>query len=105
MIHAEFETIQGCFCAVRIDGHAGFADAGQDIVCAAVSSAVQYATLLITEIFHERDEETADGNVISVRLSAPQKGHSAGVLKGLCEHLQLVSEDYPNTIEITVTEV
>ncbi len=105
MIHAEFEKVQGRFCAVRIDGHAGFADAGEDVVCAAVSSAVQYATLLITEIFHEKDEESAVENVVSVRLLSPEKGHSAGVLEGLCQHLQFISEDYPNTIEITIMEV
>ncbi len=105
MIHAEFEKIHNRFCAVRIHGHAEFADAGQDIVCSAVSSAVQYATLLITEIFHEKDEESAEGNFISVRLCTPEKGHSAGVLEGLCQHLQLISEDYPNTIEIIITEV
>ena len=86
-------------------GHAEFADAGQDIVCSAVSSAVQYATLLITEIFHEKDEESAGDNVVSVRLCTPEKGQGSGVLEGLCQHLQFISEDYPNTIEITITEV
>jgi len=105
MIHAEFEKIHNHFCSVRISGHAEFADAGQDIVCSAVSSAVQYATLLITEIFHEKDKELAEKNMISVRLCTPEKGQSSGVLEGLCQHLQFISEDYPNTIEIIITEV
>ncbi|MEE5991984.1 MAG: ribosomal-processing cysteine protease Prp [Oscillospiraceae bacterium] len=105
MIHAEFEKIHNHFCTVRISGHAGFADAGQDIVCAAVSSAVQYATLLITETFHEKEEESDKHGVAFFRLCHPEKGNGSKVIEGLYQHLQFISEDYPNTIEIIVTEV
>jgi hypothetical protein len=38
MISVKICTSQGGYQAVTISGHAGFADAGQDIVCAAVSA-------------------------------------------------------------------
>ena len=105
MIHAVFERKNGRFCGFSVQGHAGFAEAGKDVVCAAVSSAVQYATILITESFREQDEESADGDKITVRLKTPDKGQSAHVLEGLYQHLIFVSEDYPGTIQIKILEV
>ena len=105
MVRAVFERKNGTLCGFRISGHAGYADAGKDIVCAAVSSAVQYATVLITEVFHEPDVESAHDNVTAVRLSEPEHGQGSRVLEGLLMHLQFLSEDYPGTIHITFTEV
>ena len=105
MIHAVFEQKNGRLCGVTITGHAEYADPGEDIVCAAVSSAIQYATILITESFGERDRETQRDNLIAVRLTHPEQGQSALVLDGLYQHLQFLSEDYPGTIEIDITEV
>lgn len=103
MIHAVFEKRNGRLCGVSITGHAGYADAGGDIVCAAVSSAVQYATILITESFGEADEEFAEDNLLTVRLKSPGQGFR--ILDGLRQHLQFLSEDYPGTIQIEITEV
>ena len=105
MIHAVFERKNGTLCGFTMRGHAGFAEAGEDIVCAAVSSAVQFTTILITESFQEQAEESADGEQITVRLRTPDKGQSARVLEGLHQHLKFVSEDYPGTITIAIMEV
>ena len=103
MIQAVFERKNGRLCAVSVTGHAEYADAGEDIVCAAVSSAVQYATILITESFGEEDEEFAEDNLLTVRLKSP--GQGSRILDGLRQHLQFLSEDYPGTIQIQITEV
>ena len=105
MIHAVFEKKNGTLCGFSVKGHAGYAEAGEDIVCAAVSSAVQYTTILITESFHEQDEETANGDTVTVRLKTPETGHGSRILEGLLQHLEFVSEDYPGTIEIKTLEV
>ena len=100
MIKAVFTKKNGAFCGFRISGHAEFADPGEDIVCAAVSSAVQYATILITECFHEQDTETDRDGVITVTLASPAQGQASRVLAGLYQHLQFLSEDYPGTISL-----
>ena len=105
MIEAVFERKNGRLCGFSVRGHAGYADAGEDIVCAAVSSAVQFTTILITESFQEQDEERQDGDRITVRLKAPDMGQSARVIGGLYQHLQYISEDYPGTISIQIMEV
>ena len=105
MTHAVFERKNGRFCGFTVRGHAGQAPEGENIVCAAVSSAVQYATILITESLQEQDEESAEGDTITVRLKTPDKGNASRVLEGLCQHLKFLSEDYPGTIEIEILEV
>ena len=48
MIYAEFFTRQEKLYGFKISGHAGYADKGEDIVCASVSSAVQLVANTIT---------------------------------------------------------
>lgn len=104
MIEAVFEKKNGRFCAVSVTGHAGYADAGEDIVCASVSSAVQLSANLITDTFREKAKVTAGDNLISIALRE-KSGNGYAVLSGLCDHLRYLSEDYPNTITIEITEV
>ena len=109
MIRAVFERKNGRLCGFRMSGHAGYADAGQDIVCAAVTSAVQYATIMITEQFREPCQEQADEqgdeNLVTVRLTSPEKGQAAAVLEGLCMHLSILSEDFPGMIAIKIRQI
>ncbi|MCR5717680.1 MAG: ribosomal-processing cysteine protease Prp [Oscillospiraceae bacterium] len=106
MTNAVFQRKNGRFCGFTISGHAGQAASDRNsIVCAAVSSAVQLATILITESFQEQDEESADGDTITVRLGSPENGNASRVLDGLYQHLEFLSEDYPGTITIHITEV
>jgi len=103
MIYAVFESENGRFCHCSVKGHAGFADAGQDIVCAAVSSAVQLTANLITETFQEQADISADDNLIKISLKQPDSGNASSLLEGLFTHLQCISEDYPKTIKIKIS--
>lgn len=100
MIYAVFKSENGRLCYCSVKGHAGFADAGHDIVCAAVSSAVQLTANLITESFHESADVSADNNKIILSLKYPESGSASLLLEGLFMHLQYLSEDYPNTITL-----
>lgn len=105
MIQAVFEKKNGRFCGFSIMGHAEYADPGMDVVCAAVSSAIQYATVLVTESFEEKEQEKNDGSRITVRLENPETGNAYRILDGLWQHLSFISEDYPGTISIKILEV
>ena len=63
MIDATLWTANGHTTGFRISGHAGYEDSGKDIVCAAVSSAMQLTANGITEILRQdpvlRVEENA----------------------------------------------
>lgn len=104
MIRAEFFESGKRLTGFSISGHAGYADSGNDIVCAAVSSAVQLTANIITEGFHIDADVSADSNTIICKLKCEDNSSSA-VLNMLKEHLIILSEDFPKTIKITTLEV
>ena len=53
MIQFRLAERNGNFVGFSVSGHAMFDEAGRDIVCAAVSSAVQLTVNGITEILHQ----------------------------------------------------
>ena len=104
MIRAEFTRSAGVLCGVSLSGHAGYADKGQDIVCAAVTSAVQLTANGITEVLgHNIPVHMAEN---ALRFSIPPDSHTAmQFLEALLLHLQLLADMYANCIEIIITEV
>lgn len=103
MIRAEFYKSEGLLNRFNITGHAGYADHGSDVVCAAVSSAVQ----LIVNILEEFDCEpsvTVEDDLIDCRITALAQTGSA-LLEQLVLHLRSVCEEFPKTIKITISEV
>lgn len=107
MIAARFRSCGGVLCGLQISGHADFGDAGYDIVCASVSSAVQLTANTITEIFRVPAKvEALDNEIrISIRQQDDSTGAGSKLLAGLQLQLQCLSEDYPNRIQMKLTEV
>ena len=75
------------FC---VSGHAGFAPAGQDIVCAAVSSAVRLAESILSSM---QADYTANLVTVTAREST--------VLDGFARLMRQLSEEYPEYIQVT----
>ena len=94
------------FCFIgrgfEIRGHAG-GNAGRDIVCAAVSSAVYMTANTVTEIIKvHADISEQDGHL---KFSVGEENDSAvAVLDGLKLHLTELSKQYPKKIKV-ITEV
>ena len=104
MIYAEFFTRQEKLYGFKISGHAGYADKGEDIVCASVSSAVQLVANTITEVLKIK----ATVKVLSdkIQLSIPHENDFAQIiLEGLKLHITFLAEDFEGTIKITTSEV
>ncbi len=107
MIKAQFFEKQGSLTGVRVSGHAGFADFGQDIVCASVTSAVQMAVNGITEILKAPCKVRAEENCIEALLSDQGEAVQAAVLllEALRLQLTLLEEDYGKYVKVIVLEV
>lgn len=88
-----------------VTGHAGYADYGQDIVCAGVTSAVQLTINGITEILKVPADVEVEDNLISIRLSDGDKKAAVAFLEAFALHVSLLSQDYQGTIQLTDTEV
>ncbi|MDO4863843.1 MAG: ribosomal-processing cysteine protease Prp [Ruminococcus sp.] len=104
MIRAEFLQSEGRYKGFRVKGHAGYADRGQDIVCAAVSSAVMLTANIITDGFMRDADVFADDDAVSCVAAAADEVTEAviGMLKA---QLEMLLEEFPNTITITISEV
>ena len=76
MIRAEFLQSEGKYRGFRVKGHAGYAESGQDIVCAAVTSACMLAANIITDGFHISAKVLKNGKAkkITVFTYKPKKG-------------------------------
>ncbi len=100
MIRAEFDIRNGSF---TIKGHSGSAESGQDIICAAVSSAAYMVVNTITEILGEEVEADVDDGYMKISLCGKSKA-ATDILRGLELHISELSKDYPDFIKI-ITEV
>ena len=100
MIRAEFNIRKGSF---TIKGHSGSAESGQDIICAAVSSAAYMAVNTITEILGEDVDANVSDGYMKIKLSGNNQT-ATDILRGLQLHIEELSKDYPDFIKI-ITEV
>ncbi len=100
--------IQASFCiredsaSFSVRGHSGFASEGEDIVCAAVSSAVYMTVNTVTEIFGAEDTSKVKDGYLHFKVSGNETARD--IIKGLQLHLTELAKDYPDYVKVT-TEV
>ncbi|MBR6872772.1 MAG: ribosomal-processing cysteine protease Prp [Ruminococcus sp.] len=105
MIRAEFyRDGSDRLVGFRVSGHAGYAEYGQDIACASVSSAVMLTANTVTEAFKLKAEVKVEENEILLRLDTPEE-EGDKLLLGLLTHLYMISDEFQGRIRITFTEV
>ncbi len=102
MITASFKMTEDgksikAFC---VKGHSGYADAGSDIVCASVSSAVMLTVNTAAEFFGiELDIKAEEGDI---RCEVKEINEDSDRLfNSLKAHLSEVSGDFPNNLKVT----
>lgn len=64
--------------AVDIAGHAGYAEEGEDIVCAAISSAVQLTHALLTDVQGLAADTLVEDDGAHIRITLPANELAAG---------------------------
>ena len=95
MLH-QGETLVG----MTVSGHAGAGECGNDIVCAAVSSAVYMTANTITEICGcPADIEERDG-YLSCAVPAEDAERCQTILGGFFLHMQQMHNQYPQYIDL-----
>ena len=91
---------------VVLEGHAGYAPKGSDIVCAAVSSAAYLTANTVTEVIGAKPELTVDENgAMRLVLSAAEAARCSDILQGFLLHLDALGQDYPKQIQLIHSEV
>ena len=87
-------------------GHSGYAQEGEDIVCAAVTSAVRLVECTVNDVLgleasvKVREKDTSITLKLPARLGQTNESTCQALLTGLMVHLVQLAEEYPNTISV-----
>lgn len=98
-----FEDDAGRIAAFQVEGHAGFAEAGTDVVCAAVSALAQTAVLgLEHHLVTPPAVEVADGPLRCQLPDLPvaDRERAEVILRTMCLGLTAIAETYHKYLRI-----
>ena len=104
MIRVRFHTANDALIGFTLDGHAGAGVSGQDIVCAAVSSAAYMTANTVLEIIGATADVSVRDGYMSVRLT-DKISDCQDILSGFRLHLEALQDQYPNRVHLMNTEV
>ena len=104
MTRCEFFTENDRITGFSISGHSGYAENGQDIVCAAISAVVTMAEATINDVcgakakVRQKDEQARIS--LTLPASCDEEETVQAVLSGMLLTLINLREDYPDYIEV-----
>ncbi len=97
--------------AVALQGHADLAPAGQDVLCAALTSAIRLVEATVNDVLAvgAAVKVREDPALISLKLPGDMGRENESVcqalLAGLMVHLAALAEEYPENLTVLDTEV
>ena len=104
MTKCEFFTQDDRITGFSVCGHSGYAEAGQDIVCAAISAVVTMAEATINEVCGAKAKVRVKEEDARVTLTLPascdEEESVQAVLAGMMLTLISLRDDYPDYIEV-----
>ena len=97
---------QGGAVGFSMEGHAGMGEAGQDIVCAAVSSAAYLVVNTLTGVCRVTplSLRVEEGRMF-FRVEPKDEPRCRDLLAGFKLHLQALEEQYPQAVRVAYMEV
>jgi len=93
-----------------VEGHSGYAEAGADIVCAAISAAVGLTECTINEVMGLGAAVKAKEKSARISLKLPpalnedSENLCQTVLTGLLVYLQAMGEEYPDNVTVLLDD-
>ena len=104
MTRCEFFTEDERITGFSVSGHSGYAEAGSDIVCAAISAVVTMAEATINEVCGAKAKVRVKEEDARVTLTLPascdEEESIQAVLAGMLLTLCSLRDDYPDYIEV-----
>ncbi len=105
MIRAIFTVQDKLVTGFEISGHSGFSKQGSDIICSAVSSAAYMAVNTLTDVQKLDCDVTVNDGFMDLKLSKAEAEAAQVVLNGLLLHLDALSKEYADFIDLKISEV
>ncbi len=104
MTRCEFFTENDRINGFSISGHSGYAEAGSDIVCAAITAVVTMAEATINEVCGAKAKVRVKDEQARITLTLPtscdEEDTVQAVLAGMMITLCSIRDDYPDYIEV-----
>ena len=104
MTRCEFFTEEDRITGFSISGHSGYAEAGSDIVCAAISAVVTMAEATINDVCGAKAKVRVKEEDARITLTLPascdEEEAVQAVLAGMLLTLCSLRDDYPDYIEV-----
>ena len=104
MTKCEFFTEDDRITGFSISGHSGYAENGQDIVCAAISAVVTMAEATINDVCGAKAKVRVKEEDARITLTLPascdEEDTVQAVLAGMLVTLCNLRDDYPDYIEV-----
>lgn len=103
MTKVTFSLQEDKILAVDILGHAGYAEEGEDIVCAAISSAAMLTTVLLEDIQGIPIAKEEDEPEARIRIELPAEGVERGqeAMLALRYYFRVLEKEYyPELINV-----
>ena len=100
VVYSEMDTPAGINCRLEAAGHAGYAPAGQDIVCAGASTVMQGLVCLLAGEESARSDafDEPDGPRLAVQADAPCAEWVQGAFELAKACFTLLAERYPENV-------
>ena len=104
MTKCEFFTEEDRITGFSVSGHSGYAEAGQDIVCAAISAIVTMAEATINDVCGAKAKVRVKDEDARITLTLPaacdEEESVQAVLAGMLLTLCNMRDEYPDHIEV-----
>lgn len=101
MINLTILKSNDAICTIQAKGHSGYAEAGQDIVCSAVSTIMQTTLNGLREVVKAKVDYQIDENIPFLRISVEAEDGKAQILmKTAYLALKQIANDYKKYIKI-----
>ena len=104
MTRCEFFTENDRITGFSVSGHSGYAEAGKDLVCAAISAIVTLAEATLNDVCGAKAKVRVKDEDARITLMLPascdEEDTVQAVLSGLLVTLLSFKEDYPDYIEV-----
>ena len=104
MTRCEFFTADDRITGFSVSGHSGYAEAGSDVICAAITAIVTMAEATINDVCGAKAKVRVKEEDARVTLTLPascdEEDAVQAVLAGMMVTLCSMRDDYPDYIEV-----
>ena len=104
MTRCEFFTADDRITGFSVSGHSGYAEAGSDVICAAITAIVTMAEATINDVCGAKAKVRVKEEDARVTLTLPascdEEDAVQAVLAGMLLTLAGMRDDYPDFIEV-----